>query len=355
MSNEIAEVIEQVEERFLEIAPRELDYASEKGFAIQLLKGNDYLMKVAQEQPQSLQMAMSNVAAIGLSLSPAEKLAYLVPRKGKICLDVSYQGFCRLGTNSGSIEWVQAELVYSNDKFMQSAMGERPDHSFDGFATVEQRGDFKGGYCVAKTRSGDYLTTVMSAEEIYKIRDNSELYKKNKSGPWADYFKEMAKKSVVRRAFKMWPRTDEHALKRMAQAVEISNQNEGFEPIVNNPNIRDFTLEQKAYLDQMIEKSDSTGMAAFRSSLDEGVFTNLYHSFEKGTKGKFQGIIDKLVSEGMDELKSCSETINEASQANDDVVILEAIGERSEEEMSVIKNFLSDDALGIIKELAEQE
>jgi recombination protein RecT len=108
------------------------------------LSANDYLKSIAEKNPASLLQSVKNVASIGLSLSPAEKLAYLVPRKGKVCLDVSYVGLCRLATNSGSIEWIQAELYYSNDKFTNTGIGERPVHEFDGFATIEQRGDFRG-------------------------------------------------------------------------------------------------------------------------------------------------------------------------------------------------------------------
>jgi recombination protein RecT len=32
------------------------------------------------------------VAAIGITLNPASKLAYLVPRDGMVCLDISYMG-----------------------------------------------------------------------------------------------------------------------------------------------------------------------------------------------------------------------------------------------------------------------
>ena len=350
--SEIANVIELVEERFNEIAPYGLTYASEKGFAIQALKSNDYLRKVAQDQPQSLQQAITNIAAIGLSLSPAEKLAYLIPRAGKICLDVSYMGFCRLATNSGAIEWIQAELVGKDDeKFTNKGMGERPDHDYDGFATLEERGGFRGVYCTAKTTKGDYLTTLMSAADVYGIRDRSEAYKKNQSGPWATDFGEMAKKSVVRRAYKMWPQSDERANERMTLAVHLSNENEGFKPITTSPEIRDFTLDQKGYLDQLIESSNATGMAAFRTSLEEGVWTSLYHSFPHGEKGKYQKIIESMAAKGLDALKGYAEKIEIAVQANDDLAVNEIIGELAEDEVSFVANLLSEEAVGFMREV----
>ena len=347
----ISEVIEFTEKRFAEIAPSGLVYAAEKGFAVQALKNNDYLMKVAQEQPQGLQQAITNVASIGLSLSPAEHLTYLIPRKGKICLDISYMGFCRLATNSGSVEWIQSELVYDKDTFTNNGIGEKPSHIFDGFASIQDRGDFKGGYCVAKLTTGDYLTTIMSAEEITNIQGRSEAWKRNQSGPWATDFREMAKKSVVRRAFKMWPRTDQHALERMAVAVQLSNEAENFEPIVSSPNITQFTLDQKGYLDQLIESNNAPGMAAFRNSVEEGVWTSLYHSFPKGEKGKYQKIIDNLVAKGMDLLKTTADQIEQTASNGDDAGVKEIIEELPEDEMTFVAGLLGAEAIAFLREI----
>ena len=183
------QLIAATEDRFNQIAPAEISFAAERGFAMQLLKTSSYLMKVASQEPESLQHAVVNVAAIGLSLNPAEKLCYLIPRKVKIgneyrtllFLDVSYMGFCRLATNAGAVKWIQANLVYSNDEFAPPKPGDRPEHNYDPFASIEERGDFKGAYCVAKvddgTEEGSYLTTTMRAERVLEIMERSESVK----------------------------------------------------------------------------------------------------------------------------------------------------------------------------------
>lgn len=183
-------------ERFQQ-APANIHYESEYSFAIQHLTANDYLMKVAMQDKASLLSAMSNVAAVGLSLNPAAKEAYLVPRKGKVCFDPSYAGLIKLATDSGSILWVQANMVYANDTYQDNGPGERPTHSHDPFS--KERGEFVGVYCVAKTKEGDYLTTTMSAEEVYKIRDGSEAVKAGSFSPWNNHFSEMAKSSLPHR------------------------------------------------------------------------------------------------------------------------------------------------------------
>lgn len=324
----IAQVIELAGERFNQIAPAHMKYDAEKGFAIQLLKNNDFLMQAAQQSPASLQQAITNVAAIGLSLNPAEKLAYLITRsvktgdnkwENRVFLEPSYMGFIRLATDSGSIEWVHTSCVYEKDQFEDNGAGEKPTHKYNAFS--KERGEFVGVYCVAKTKGGDYLTTLMDRANVESIRDRSDAWKRGKKGPWASDFEEMAKKSVIRQAFKTWPRTDERRMAMLANAIELSNQNEGFDPILTTPNIGENSLEQKQYFDQMIEHSDALGMYVFVKSLrDKGqdnIVTNLYHSFEKGQKGKFQRIVDQLLQSGESQFRDYVDGIRSAIHNED--------------------------------------
>lgn len=349
----ISEAVDATLERFTSIAPTGISFDAEKGFAMQLLANNDFLKKAAIANPVSLQQAITNVAAIGLSLNPAERQAYLITRNVKVgqnqwqtrvFLEPSYMGLAKLATDSGSIKWVQANVVYQNDAFEDNGPGEKPTHKYQAFAKKEDRGDFVGVYCVAKTVDGDYLTTIMPAEEVIGIRNRSEAWKakvkaeaQNKSrsgGPWETDFNEQAKKTVVRRAFKMWPRTNLH---RMAQAVHMSNENEGFEPIVTSPNIGTYTAEQKQYFDQMLEKSDALGMYVFQRTLaDDGIFTNLYHSFEKGQKGKYQRVVDELLRNGQKLLDEYVQSLADAVSSSDDAKVQEIRDELTQQELGLV-------------------
>jgi len=201
-------------------------FEKEAQFALQALQTNDFLAGVAMNDQDSLKRAIINVAAIGLSLNPVQKLAYLVPRKKSVCLDLSYLGLIKLATDCGAVKFVVAELVYENDTFMLLGIGKEPKHEFQPFG---DRGKLKGAYCVAKTHSDDYLTTVMSIEDVYKIRDRSESWKAGANSPWKSDEGEMIKKTVVRRASKMWPKTSH--TERFEKAIDISNQNDGSEII----------------------------------------------------------------------------------------------------------------------------
>lgn len=355
----VVQAIEQTQERFLTIAPAQMKFESEKGFAVQILKNNDYLMKVATNHPQSLQQALTNVAAIGLSLNPAEKQAYLIPRTvkvgdkyvAKVFLEPSYMGLIKLATDSGSIKWVQAFIVYSNDEFMFTGAGEKPIHRFNPFQPEASRGQFVGAYCIAKTADGDYLTNMMSAEQIFAIRDRSESWKAYKEGkiktggPWQTDQNEQAKKTVIRQGFKTWPRSD---LLRLAHAVDLSNENEGFEPIVTSPELSVCTNETKEYFDQMIAKSDALGMFVLQCTLNEqsdNSFTTLYHSFEKGQKGKYQRIVDDLLKQGFSLVTDIREALKDAIDRGDDLGVRELIEDLTPDALNIVKRDLSSEYL----------
>lgn len=363
MSNQpsvISEVLTKAEARFNAVAPSYLKYEAEAQFARQLLIGNSYLMKIALECPKSLEAAIYNIASVGLTINPAEKLCYMITRNIKVSdgkwqtrifLEVSYMGFIRLATDSGSIKWLQANCVFQNDTFVDKGPGEKPDHIYNAFSKPEDRGVFVGVYCVAKTMDGDFLTTLMQAEEVYSVRDRSESWKKNQSGPWKTDFTEMAKKTVIRRAFKTLPRTDERRMAMLANAVELSNQNEGFEPIATSPEIRDFTGDQKAFFDQLITNNDKIGMFTFLTSIDEGVRTSLYHSFEKGSKGKYQRIVDELYKEGAARVSELVDAIHGHVAANEDFGVLENIEGLAADTLAIVRERLSIEANSFIESL----
>lgn len=209
---------------------RTVVFQQEQEFAMQLMNSNKTLLDVAVKNRQSLADAILNVANIGLSLNPAKKEAYLLPRKAAggggmmVCLDISYRGLTNLATTSKSILWAQAKLVHRGDKFVVRQFGESPIHEFDAFAP---RGEWVGVYCVAKTVDGSFLVDFMSRDEVYAIRDRSEAWKayvakKIYSCPWVTDEGEMAKKTIIKRASKTWPVTP-----RLDSAVHYLNTTTG--------------------------------------------------------------------------------------------------------------------------------
>lgn len=216
----------EARDRFNSAAPSSMKFGDEEIFAMQMLTKNDYVFGIANKSPNSVHMAMLNVASTGLTLNPAMGYAYLVPRDGAIHLDISYKGLIKIATDTGAIEWVRAEVVHENDSFEYHGPARMPDIHCDPF---KPRGEIVGAYCIAKTSSGDVLTEVMDLAALHKVRSASTAYTKGgqgRKGPWEDYFAEMARKAVIKRARKTWPYSG-GGNERMALAVEIANRAEG--------------------------------------------------------------------------------------------------------------------------------
>jgi recombination protein RecT len=202
---------------------RSINFEREAGFAIQMISASDYALKVAMGNKQSVIDAVTNIAAIGISLNPAKKQAYLVPRKSKICLDLSYMGLIDLAVQEGGIKWAQAALVYSADTFALSGLDKPPLHQYNPFS--KERGEIVGVYVVVKTSDGEYLTHTMDIAAAYAIRDRSDSWKNQvagKRGPWESDPGEMIKKTCVKQASKYWPKTD-----RLDKAIHYLNTDGG--------------------------------------------------------------------------------------------------------------------------------
>lgn len=202
------------------LTDQSINFDAEAGYAVQILGGNDYALKIARGNPQSVRNAVTNVAAIGISLNPARKQAYLVPRDGKICLDISYMGLIDIAVDSGCIRWGQARLVNKSDVFELNGIDQQPTHRCKPFDT--ERGEMVGVYAVAKTREGDYLTEAMAIADVFAVRDRSSAWKawvaNKKRCPWVTDEGEMIRKTVIKRAYKYWPKSD-----RMDRAIDMLN------------------------------------------------------------------------------------------------------------------------------------
>lgn len=228
MSNQLATIEQDIystRDSFAAVlTDRTLNFEREAGFALQAISASDYALKMAMGNRQSVVNAVTNIAAIGISLNPAKKQAYLVPRDNKICLDISYMGLMDLAMATGSIKWAKADLVYKSDIFALNGFDKPPSHTYNPFAT--DRGEIVGVYVVVKTADCDYLTQTMSVDEVNAIRDRSSAWRayisSKKSCPWVTDFGEMAKKTCVKRAYKYWPKTE-----RLEQAIHHLNTDGG--------------------------------------------------------------------------------------------------------------------------------
>lgn len=197
-----------------------LTFEKEAKFAVQIILANSSLQGC---DPQSILRAVVNVAAIGISLNPAQKLAYLVPRKNVCCLDISYQGLLKIATDSRSIIAAKALVRRANDHFKWNGPFDMPDHDFDPFDSDEKRGPIIGAYTVAKLAAGGVVVDTLNLDAINQIRKASKA-KDGGDNPWTTWYEQMVLKSAIKRGYKSWPKTD-----RLSQAEAILNEHEGLD------------------------------------------------------------------------------------------------------------------------------
>ena len=369
---DMAEVVKFAEKKFTEISPAGMNFHKESNFLLQILRNNANLMQAASETPRSAIDVLTNVAALGLSLNPAKKEAYVLSRNVKtgkkeasgkdiwetrLYLEPSYMGLNKVAIDSECVEWVQARVVRKADTFVDNGVGLRPTHTYDAFATNEERGEIVGAYCVAKSGE-DYLTNILNKERLDSIRGRSETWKRSLkqggtgAGTWLTDEEEMCMKATMRNGFKTWPKKTA----RMEQAVHISNDNEGFEELTTTPTVSQHTADQKAYYDQMIETSDAIGMFLFTTSLEEGVEIALYNSFparEGIGKGKYQEIVRNLQASGRAQIEDCQLAITEAAKSGDDMGVKELIDDLPKEAVEFIIDKVDIEIGKFIRELMQ--
>lgn len=272
-------------------------WAKESQFAIQAFQRNDNLANTAITNPASAQNAIINVAAIGITLNPASKLAYLVPRKGVVCLDISYMGLLHLAQSTGSIKWGQCKLVYSNDTYESNGLDNAPTHKYNAFG---ERGVVVGGYCTVKTPDGDYLTEEMSLAEI-KV---TEATSKAKSGPWQTFWEEMARKTIVKRASKYWPRAE-----RLDNAIHVINEEEGIhqEPVMPHTPESEVAMTEKQRQQEIFDKVQTLCDDMEKSDSMEGLKTHFAEAFRLTRGMKLQQNVQAIYAECKAKLKAVTD------------------------------------------------
>jgi phage RecT family recombinase len=319
MSNQVTRIENYIESampeaRRVSVIAERLE--AEKNFAIQLLYKNQYSLDAANKNPTSVQNALINLSAIGISLNPALKHAYLVPRDGAICLDVSYMGLMHLAQETGSILWGQAKIVHENDTYENQGLDKEPIHKYSPFA---ERGAKVGVYCCVKLPTGDFLTEEMDLAQIEAIRQTSKA-KDSKYSPWQTFESEMWRKSVVKRASKYWPKASD----RLDTAINVLNEHEGLED--NSPERAQLVKKLHAYASDMHTPMELFGF--IRSIKDESLNQWVCNQFQKGKKtaGK-----DKI-GEGRNIFSEYIKIFN----SGDDLAIAEAKQEMTDLELQMM-------------------
>lgn len=196
-----------------------LNFAKEMEYAIQAFQGNPSLLGC---DVNSVNNCLVNVVMSGLSLSPVLKQAYLVPRKGKCCLDPSYQGLVKIVTDSGSVTSIKAQVVYENEPFeIEKGTNGYVKH---GICKKGPLGARIGAYSIAVLNDGSNHIEWMYEAQLMDIKARAM---KTGGAVWKTDEDEMCRKTVIKRHWKFLPKSERAQM--AAHAIAFDDEANGID------------------------------------------------------------------------------------------------------------------------------
>jgi recombination protein RecT len=193
----------------------------ELGFAKQLISKNSSLQKCSLD---SIVDSIINVGRLNLTLNPALKLSYIIPRDSKAVLEVSYMGLISILKKSGGCKYIEATIVYQDEEFNYNpAIG--TIHHVPYFAISEREQMERkpiGTYSRAVLLTGENVYCFMPMWEVEKVKNVSKN-KGEKWSAWNMWAEEMIKKTVIKRHFKTLISGTE--LEDVANLISIEEEN----------------------------------------------------------------------------------------------------------------------------------
>lgn len=191
-----------------------LNFAAEKQHLEAIIRNDSsqgrQLQRVAKENPASYGDMLLQAAAAGISINPALGYAYVIPYGDRATLFISYKGLIHVVSRSTVLRGApQAVLVRQKDPAFKVWTDETGRH----FEHVEFRGDEKArgqithAYCIAHFRDGGSHIEIMDSFELAQCEAAASSRNSKGGAVWRGPWKgEMCKKSVLRRAWKWWPK-----------------------------------------------------------------------------------------------------------------------------------------------------
>lgn len=161
------------------------------------------LLTSMQRTPKLMQCSKASlmnafITCSQLGIEPDGMKAHLIPYGTTCQLIIDYKGIVELALRSGKISNIHADIVCENDDF-EFDMGEVVKHKID---FKKERGEMYAVYAIAKFKDGTKQACVMKKSEVDAIR---KLSKSGNTGPWKDFYNEMAKKTAFKRLSKWLP------------------------------------------------------------------------------------------------------------------------------------------------------
>ncbi len=211
-------------------------------------------------EPDHLKQVLLDSAILGLELAGPLRHAHVVPYWDKHKkmfipqLQIGYQGFLELARRTGNLLGAPVvQWVFENDIYELNVAD--PEHPIKHMPCLKgERGEPLFVYCVARFRDAGLSFDFMTYTDMEKFRDTHAPRDANGKivGPWVDSFLEMGKKTILKRAAKMWPLSSEmaRALEKDEQAELVNAGKIEFDPVTGE--VKD--EEPKSKADELANK-----------------------------------------------------------------------------------------------------
>ena len=178
--------------------------------------------QIASGDRQSLYNAAIRAAADGLL--PDGREGAFVTLAGKIQWMPMVGGIIKRLAGAGIT--IDAQIVHENDEF-EHTLGDDSAIRHKAPKLGTPRGEPLGAYAIARLPNGMVMREVMDRDQIEQVRKAS---RSGGSGPWAQWWTEMARKTVTRRLSKRLPILDAsiaEAIQRDDELMDFAAGNAG--------------------------------------------------------------------------------------------------------------------------------
>lgn len=187
------------------------DYSPEnalKSAWLALQNVEDRNHKKALEVCSQSSIANSLLDMVVQGLSPAKKQCYFIVYGNELTLSRSYMGTVAVAKRFGDVKDVKAQVVYQDDEFEYEIDPMTSDISITKHRQKLENidnGKIKAVYAVVTKNDGSHYVEVMTMEQVRKAWGQGAT--KGQSPAHKNFAEEMAKKTVINRACKLFVNT----------------------------------------------------------------------------------------------------------------------------------------------------
>lgn len=207
-ANKVANILSKYKPQLTDILPKGLDVRKVYASAELAIRQNE---KLGLCTVPSLIGGIVETFRLGLEINTVQGHAYLIPyedrKKGifEAQVQIGYKGFVALAYRSPRVSQVGAMPVFKGDVFdfefgSESFLRHKPCGNDDPKELTHA-----WAWCQIGQGKEGFRFSVMTAEQINKIRNQTKTYARYGTGVWVDHYAAMARKTAFRNLFNFLP------------------------------------------------------------------------------------------------------------------------------------------------------